>query len=127
VGVALEEPSGSSRIDIRIESAIVDTSPWVAERTIDSLPDFIAKGGGSQQKWGSGIDSFFLLVTPSLRLRLSQKSKVNGAPTLIFIAGSALRVADVVILLQVVQPKRLFTPRPDKGSQEQKTPRGERW
>ncbi|KAF9653047.1 hypothetical protein BDM02DRAFT_3087761 [Thelephora ganbajun] len=69
--------------DIRIpESAIVDTSPWVAERTLDSLPDFIAK------------------VTPSLRLRLSQKPKANGAPTLIFVVGSALRVADVTRVLK---------------------------
>jgi len=69
--------------DIRIpESAIVDTSPWVTERTLGSLPDFIAK------------------VTPSLRLRLSQKPKVTGAPTLIFVAGSALRVADVTRVLK---------------------------
>ena len=32
-------------IDIQKESAIIDTSPWVTERTLDSLPDFIAKGG----------------------------------------------------------------------------------
>jgi len=32
-------------IDIQKESAIIDTSLWVAERTLDSLPDFIAKGG----------------------------------------------------------------------------------
>lgn len=69
--------------DIRIpESAIIDASLWVTERTLDSLPDFIAK------------------VTPSLRLRLSQKPKANGAPTLIFVAGSALRVADVTRILK---------------------------
>lgn len=69
--------------DLRIpESAIVDASPWAAERTLESLPDFIAK------------------VTPSLRLRLSQKPKANGAPTLIFVAGSALRVADVTRVLK---------------------------
>jgi protein CMS1 len=34
-------------------------------------------------------------VLPSLRTRLSQKSKAKGAPTLLFIAGAALRVADV--------------------------------
>jgi len=80
--------------DIRIpESAIIDASPWVAERTLDSLPDFIAK------------------VTPSLRLRLSQKPKVNGAPTLIFVAGSALRVADVT---RVLKNRRL---RGEKGGE----------
>ena len=35
----------SSWIDIQKESTIVDTSPWITERTLDSLPDFIAKGG----------------------------------------------------------------------------------
>lgn len=34
-------------------------------------------------------------VVPTLKTRLAQKSKENGAPTLIFIAGGALRVADV--------------------------------
>jgi len=86
VGSQAKSFSRLSRIeldDIRIpEGAIVDTSPWAAERSLDSLPDFIAK------------------VTPSLRLRLSQKSKVNGAPTLIFVAGSALRVADVTRILK---------------------------
>ena len=99
-----------SWIDIQTESAIVDTSPWVAERTLDSLPDLIAKGRAFTKRWRSTIESFLLSVTPSLRLRLSQKPKANGAPTLIFVAGSALRVADVVILLPVVSPKRLFTP-----------------
>ena len=41
-----QRTSGKSpRIGIRTESAIIDASPWVAERTLDSLPDFIAKGG----------------------------------------------------------------------------------
>ena len=35
------------------------------------------------------------LVLPSLRLRLLQRPKHNGAPTLIYIAAAALRVADV--------------------------------
>jgi hypothetical protein len=34
----------SQWIDTQPESAIIDTSPWVAEKTLDSLPDFIAKG-----------------------------------------------------------------------------------
>ena len=45
MGVALKELRKLSWIDVQIESAIIDTSPWVAERTLDSLPDFIAKGG----------------------------------------------------------------------------------
>jgi protein CMS1 len=62
-----------------------------------------------------GIESFSLSVTPSLRLRLSQKPKANGAPTLIFVAGSALRVADVVTLLPVYPPEWLLTLRLDKS------------
>ena len=38
------------RFDIQSESAIVDTSPWVAERTLDSLSDFIAKGSSPTNK-----------------------------------------------------------------------------
>jgi len=42
----------------------------------------------------------FVAALPSLRLRLSQKSKSNGAPTLLYIAGAALRVADVTRVLK---------------------------
>ena len=37
---------------------------------------------------------------PQLFLRLSQKPRNNGAPTLIFIASAALRVADVTRVLR---------------------------
>jgi len=37
----------------------------------------------------------FVAVLPSLRARLSQKSKAVGAPTLLFVTGAALRAADV--------------------------------
>jgi len=37
---------------------------------------------------------------PSLRRRLAQESKSNGAPTLLYIAGAALRVADVTRILK---------------------------
>ena len=37
---------------------------------------------------------------PTLRTRLSQKSKSNGAPTLLFVTGAALRVADVTRVLK---------------------------
>ncbi|KAF9562165.1 hypothetical protein CPC08DRAFT_749593 [Agrocybe pediades] len=69
--------------DLRIpESAIVDTTSWTSSRTLDELVEFITK------------------VLPSLRLRLAQKSKSNGAPTLIYVAGAALRVADVTRVLK---------------------------
>jgi protein CMS1 len=41
-----------------------------------------------------------VLVLPSLHTRLSQKSKSNGAPTLLYIASAALRVADVTRILK---------------------------
>ncbi|PPQ89097.1 hypothetical protein CVT25_006469 [Psilocybe cyanescens] len=69
--------------DLRIpESSIADTTAWTGSRTLDGLVDLITK------------------TLPSLRLRLSQKSKSNGAPTLIYIAGAALRVADVTRVLK---------------------------
>ncbi|KAF7304715.1 Protein cms1 [Mycena kentingensis (nom. inval.)] len=80
--------------DLRIPAdAIADTTAWTGPRTLSELPDFIAK------------------VLPNLRLRLSQKSKTNGAPTLLFIAGAALRVADVC---RVLKDKKL---RGDKGGE----------
>lgn len=50
-------------------------------------------------------------VLPSLRVRLSQRSKANGAPTLIYIAAAALRVADVT---RILKDKKL---RGDKGGE----------
>ncbi|KDR73448.1 hypothetical protein GALMADRAFT_124540 [Galerina marginata CBS 339.88] len=69
--------------DLRIpESAIAQTTIWTDPRSLDQLVDFIMKS------------------LPSLRLRLSQRSKSNGAPTLLYIAGAALRVADVTRVLK---------------------------
>ncbi|KAJ6547348.1 U3-containing 90S pre-ribosomal complex subunit-domain containing protein [Mycena capillaripes] len=80
--------------DIRIPADfIADTSIWTGPRTLDNLVDFIVK------------------VLPSLRLRLSQRSKTTGAPTLLFIAGAALRVVDVT---RVLKDKKL---RGEKGGE----------
>ncbi|KAF8969801.1 U3-containing 90S pre-ribosomal complex subunit-domain containing protein [Flammula alnicola] len=69
--------------DLRIpETSIADTTAWTGPRTLDQLVDFITK------------------ILPSLHVRLSQKSKSNGAPTLLYIAGAALRVADVTRVLK---------------------------
>ncbi|KAJ7905280.1 U3-containing 90S pre-ribosomal complex subunit-domain containing protein [Mycena olivaceomarginata] len=69
--------------DLRIPAdSIADTSIWTGPRTLDSLVDFIIK------------------VLPNLRLRLSQRSKTTGAPTLLFVAGAALRVVDVTRVLK---------------------------
>jgi len=64
------------------ESAIVDTTSWTGPRTLDQLVNFIMK------------------TLPSLHTRLSQRSKSNGAPTLLYIASAALRVADVTRILK---------------------------
>lgn len=74
-------------------SAIADTTSWAGPRTLDQLEDFILK------------------VVPSLSTRLSQRSKSNGAPTMIFLTGAALRVADVT---RVLKSKKL---RGDKGGE----------
>ncbi|KAK1233004.1 Protein cms1 [Marasmius sp. AFHP31] len=72
--------------DCRIpESTIVDTTAWTGPRTLDHLCTFILK------------------VLPSLHSRLLMKSKANGAPTLIFVTGAALRVADVTRILKSKQ------------------------
>ncbi|KAJ6455798.1 U3-containing 90S pre-ribosomal complex subunit-domain containing protein [Mycena sanguinolenta] len=80
--------------DIRIPvDSVADTSMWTGPRTLDNLVDFIIK------------------VLPNLRLRLSQRSKTTGAPTLLFVAGAALRVVDVT---RVLKDKKL---RGEKGGE----------
>jgi len=61
---------------------IADTTAWSGPRTIELLPEFIAK------------------TLPTLKTRLGQRPKNFGAPTLIFIAAAALRVADVTRTLK---------------------------
>ncbi|KAH9934888.1 U3-containing 90S pre-ribosomal complex subunit-domain containing protein [Fomitopsis serialis] len=80
--------------DVQIpESSIVDTTQWTGSRNLDQLVDFITK------------------MVPTLRTRLSQRPKSNGSPTLIFLAGAALRVADVT---RILKDKRL---RGEKGGE----------
>ncbi|KIK59677.1 hypothetical protein GYMLUDRAFT_44114 [Collybiopsis luxurians FD-317 M1] len=80
--------------DMRIpETSIADTTSWAGPRTLDCLADFIIK------------------ILPSLHTRLSQKSKNPGSPTLLFITGAALRVADVT---RILRDKRL---RGEKGGE----------
>ncbi|KAF7295111.1 Protein cms1 [Mycena indigotica] len=74
-------------------TSIADTTMWSSSRTLDNFIDFVGK------------------VLPSLRLRLSQRSKTNGSPTLLFVAGAALRVVDVT---RVLKDKKL---RGDKGGE----------
>ncbi|KAI0062233.1 hypothetical protein BV25DRAFT_1885432 [Artomyces pyxidatus] len=64
------------------ETSIADTTEWTGSRNLDNLVDFIVK------------------VVPSLHARLSQRTKSPGAPTLLFLAGAALRVVDVTRTLR---------------------------
>ncbi|KZT11479.1 uncharacterized protein LAESUDRAFT_642058 [Laetiporus sulphureus 93-53] len=69
--------------DVQIpESSIVDTTQWVESKNLDRLVEFISK------------------VLPTLHTRLSQRPKSSGSPTLIFVAGAALRVADITRALR---------------------------
>ncbi|KAI0708968.1 U3-containing 90S pre-ribosomal complex subunit-domain containing protein [Earliella scabrosa] len=84
--------SGIELADVQIpESSIADTTMWTGSRNLDQLVDFITK------------------MLPTLRTRMGQRPKSNGAPTLLFVAGAALRVADVT---RVLKDKRL---RGEKG------------
>jgi hypothetical protein len=94
-----------------------------------STSGFYNQGYVSKQVSSRSIWIFTLPVLPTLRTRLSQKSKSNGtttqnpmqfclltisrigAPTLIFVTGAALRVADVT---RVLKDKRL---RGEKGGE----------
>ncbi|KXN82507.1 Protein cms1 [Leucoagaricus sp. SymC.cos] len=75
------------------DSSIADTTAWTGPRTLDQLVPFITK------------------ILPVLHTRLSQRSKTNGAPTLLFLAGAALRAADIT---RVLRDKKL---RGDKGGE----------
>lgn len=95
-------------IEPQIETAIMDTTQWTESRSLDRLVDFIIKG--------RRLSPFILYspqnhpsVLPMLHKRLSQRSKSPGAPTLLYIAGAALRVADVT---RVLKDRRL---RGEKG------------
>ncbi|KIY65043.1 hypothetical protein CYLTODRAFT_76772 [Cylindrobasidium torrendii FP15055 ss-10] len=63
-------------------SAFANTSSWTQARPHDELVDFIAQ------------------CAPSLQKRLGQKSKSNGAPTLLFITPAANRATDVARVLK---------------------------
>ena len=77
---------------------------------MDRLVDFITNGTASDY-FLACYKSQLSPVLPTLHKRLSQRSKVAGSPTLLFIAGAALRVADVT---RVLKNKKL---RGDKGGE----------
>ncbi len=81
---------------------------WTGSRNLDQLVDFITKSTSPVRDCGP-VCSRLHAVLPTLRTRMGQRPKSNGAPTLIFVAGAALRVADVT---RVLKDKRL---RGEKG------------
>ncbi|KAL5636172.1 hypothetical protein ACGC1H_004850 [Rhizoctonia solani] len=75
---AFPKMSQLERDDLVIpESSIVDTTTFTAERTDSSLADFISS------------------TCPTLASRIAQRPKHHAAPTVIVLAGAALRVADL--------------------------------
>ena len=83
---------------------------------MDRVQEFRPVGGFYYQKYATHPQSVLLVLTsvpssvlPTLRTRLGQRPKNNGAPTLLFVAGAALRVADVT---RILKDKRL---RGEKG------------
>ena len=89
-----------TQINVKTESAIVDTTSWTGPRTLDQLVSFIMKSMFLPPCPTWSVTKEYVLVLPSLHTRLSQKSKSNGAPTLLYIASAALRVADVTRILK---------------------------
>ncbi|EJD52902.1 hypothetical protein AURDEDRAFT_110754 [Auricularia subglabra TFB-10046 SS5] len=67
------------------ETCIEDTSSFTEERSLENLCQF--------------VDA----ALPQLRVRMGQKSKTNGAPTLIFVTSAAMRGADVIRELRKLQ------------------------
>lgn len=73
----------------------------MAPRTLDVLADFIAKSAyPSNYLYNYSILRVLPTVVPTLKTRLGQRSKDNGAPTLLFISSAALRVTDATRVLK---------------------------
>ncbi|KAG6920002.1 hypothetical protein DXG01_013351 [Tephrocybe rancida] len=97
----------------KLAEAVEVVHQSVAAQSPDQLSDFLAS---KQAKVFSNVTAIELEdmripANPMLTKRLGQKSKSTGAPTLLFITGAALRVADVT---RVLKDKRL---RGDKGGE----------
>ncbi|KZV90428.1 hypothetical protein EXIGLDRAFT_121049 [Exidia glandulosa HHB12029] len=76
---AFDTASAIELDDLRLpETCIEDTSNFLDERSLENLTSF--------------IDT----ALPQLKTRFGQKSKDNGAPTLLFFTAAALRGADVI-------------------------------
>ena len=87
---------------MQIEGSIADTTIWTGSRNLDQLKAFITKGvpHSPNSPLHHTTNAYPPTVLPVLRTRLAQRPKYNGAPTLVFIAGAALRVADATRVLK---------------------------
>lgn len=102
-----------SYIDWQTATSIADTTTWTGPRTLDHLADFIIKSAPRNVTLHPYDHTSLTLIqaTPSLSKRLSQRSKSNSSPTLLFITGAALRAAEAT---RVLKDKRL---RGEKGGE----------
>jgi protein CMS1 len=78
----------------------VDTTTWTGSRNLDTLVDFIVQGTHFFVLESRSIITFRAKAVPLLHTRLLQRTKSPGAPTLLFLTGAALRVADVTRVLK---------------------------
>ncbi len=77
----------------------MDTTTWTGSRNLDTLVDFIVQGTHSFVLESRSIITFRAKAVPLLHTRLLQRTKSSGAPTLLFLTGAALRVADGIAKL----------------------------
>ncbi|KAF8831496.1 hypothetical protein HHX47_DHR1000513 [Lentinula edodes] len=92
------------------DSAESDQPQSITERPPRELADYLSAMQAKTFTKSTDIDPPAAAL-PSLHTRLSQKSKNPGSPTLLFITGAALRVADVT---RILKDKRL---RGEKGGE----------
>jgi protein CMS1 len=79
----------------------VDTTAWTGSRNLDTLVDFIVQGNVILVFSSCNhILNPQPIAVPSLHKRLLQRTKSCGAPTLLFLTGAALRVANVTRVLK---------------------------
>jgi protein CMS1 len=98
--VALAHLSPIELDDWRIPpECIADTTSWSGPRSLELLPEFIAKSR-YHTHFTFRTDPDIHSALPLLKTRLGQRPKNFGAPTLIFVAAAALRVADATRILK---------------------------
>ena len=77
----------------------MDTTTWTGSRNLDTLVDFIVQST-RLLSCNRPVYSPSEKAVPLLHTRLLQRTKSPGAPTLLFLTGAALRVANVTRVLK---------------------------